>query len=78
MTVVGRRVLAVILVLAMLSGFLLYFKTDVSVSAKSVENLGARYATQQLVTGDSYAGSTRLQRMRTYARNLLSSLDMIR
>ena len=75
MTVVGRRVLAVILVLAMLSGFLLYFKTDVSVSAKSVENLGARYATQQLVTGDSYAGSTRLQRMRTYARNLLSSLD---
>ena len=45
MAVVGRRVLAVILVLAMLSSFLLYFRTDVSVSATSMENLGARYAT---------------------------------
>ncbi len=75
MAVVGKRVLAVILVLAMLSSFLLYFRTDVSVSEKSMDNLGARYATQQLVTGDSYAASSRLQRMRTYARNLLSRLD---
>lgn len=67
--------LAVILILAMLSSFLLYFRTDVSVNAKSMENLGASYATQQLVLGDSYANASRLQRMRTYARNIMSRLD---
>ncbi len=72
---VSRRVLAVILVVAMLSSFLLYFRTDVTLNPKGMDNLGARFATQQLMSGESYAGSSRLQRMSSYALNLLSRLD---
>ncbi len=54
---------------------MLYFRTGVSINPNSVANMGARVASQQLVSGDSYASASRLQRMSTYARNLVSRLD---
>ncbi len=65
------RGVAVLLVLVLLSGILLYRRTDVTLSAEDLENKGARVAARQLLALDAYANAPRLSRMTGYARSLL-------
>ena len=73
--IIVRRTVAWVLVLAMLGTGLLHQRTNVAIDAGSMENRGARVAAQELTAPDTYAGSSRLQRMGTYARSLLSRLE---
>ena len=66
-----RRGVAVLLVLALLSGILLYRGTNVTLSAEGLENKGARVAARQLLALDAYANAPRLSRMTDYARSLV-------
>ena len=72
--IIAMRVLAGILVVAILAAALLYRRTDVEINVDALENRGARVAAQQLTAVGTYAGAPRLQRMGTYARTFLSGL----
>ena len=65
------RVIAAILVIAMISSVLVYYQTDVTVNPQQEENKAVRLAARQLLADNDYANASRLERMSEYTRNLL-------
>ena len=66
-----KRIIAWVLIIAMIPGLLIFNQTGVRYEATTDDNRSIRLAAQQLLRDDSYAQSSRIKRMGAFARNLL-------
>lgn len=67
---IWTRVIAAFLVLALLSGILVYRQAEVAVNPEPIENKAVRLAAKQLLTESDYASDSQLGRMAEYTRSL--------
>ena len=63
---VWTRVIAGLLVLALLAGIVVYRQTEVSVDPEPIENKAVRLAAKELLAENDYANASRLDRMTEY------------
>ena len=67
----SMRIIAVLIVVSMIPGILVFQQTGVNRNATEEANRSVRLAARQLLKEDAYANRSRVERMSDFARNLL-------